>query len=81
MRIVDKLDILSELAAIKIWYGLTYEDLSKEMWDYVGVSGVQFHRLLIAGEAKRAVLTSMEQWLRKVGRKKYPLGKGIRDGA
>lgn len=73
MRLRDKLSIISELQAIRIQYGLSYEQLAFDLRDHVELSTTTIYRMLRAGTAKRVITTGVEAWLKKEGRRRYPI--------
>lgn len=67
------LTVIEEIAAIKEFYELSYEQLSRDMVEIVGVSAATLFRMLLDDHATQPILTAVEVWLREKGRKKYPL--------
>lgn len=75
MKMSELLDPVSELAAIRLRYGLGYQQLAAELQDTVGLGTTAIYNMLASGKARRSVETAVEVWLNEVGRKRYPLRK------
>ena len=69
----DALTPIGELQAIRIQYGLSYEQLAYELREQTELTSTTIYRMLRSGRAPKVTRDSIEIWLKKVGRKRYPL--------
>lgn len=73
MKLKDSLTPIGELQAIRIQYGLSYEQIAFELRDQTELTVPSVYRLLRTGRARKTTVDSIEIWLKKVGRRRYPL--------
>jgi hypothetical protein len=73
MKIVDAMNPISELKALQAVHGLTLEDLSRETYDYLGMTHGGIAAMLKRGHARPPVVIAIAKWLADVGRAKYPV--------
>jgi len=73
MKLREKLDPLSELQAIRIQYGLSYENVAFELREHVPLSTATVFRMLSSGRARDLIVHGIDRWLSEVGRRRYPL--------
>lgn len=73
MTIRDQLSVLSELHLIKKEHELSYDELSRAMWDIVGLTGSALNKMMNRDYLPRHTETAIAKWLEVKGRAKYPL--------
>jgi hypothetical protein len=70
---------ITKLRRIKVFYDLSLQNLGVALYPYLGITPTAIWHMLDRGTTKESTLAALDVWLRKVGRKKYPLPEGYDD--